>query len=837
MNKLLSVNNQGNLINEHLLLELSHEKTKYKFAQPDSFRWFRGDSLDTVHILNLLIANRYENLVTRWDMHCNEFEEFSISELRDKWIKPFFAAFGYDLQYQRSDVSAGDFTFHLSHRGWNNVSAPYIHTVLWQQDLDSKNREGKNRYSPHDSMQKFLIYSEELTWGIVTNGKKLRLLRDFHHETRKAYIEFDLETLFQGRNFSDFRLLWRLIHPSRFFPTPDSNESRLEQIFVESKAAGVSIGEDLKLNVRVAIEELANGFLYATPGLTDELVDDPTKCAEFHHQLLRVIYRILFLLYAEQRNLMPIRSSMYFKEYSISALREKIESGMILEDDYTDLWEGLQVTFEMVHKGVHDMGIPNYNGLLFDPDEIDWLARCTCKNSQLLSAIRYMTTMEKGGLLQRISYVELDVDEIGSIYESLLDYIPRVSSRLEIFEDEMLVAGKHKKIEREISSRKFFLDPRGTNKKSSGSYYTNPRLVNALIESALKPVMEQRLSDAGIGSNAQIDALLSIDVCDPAAGSGAFLIAATEFLGEQLAKLRTQDDYPSEREIRHARRDVLRHCIYGVDMNPLAVEICKISLWLISATDDLPLNFLDHHIKCGNSLIGANPELIKDGIPPDAFNPIIGDDKKLCNQRKKLERSVLKDMESGQLYGSFLPKKENLVFSQKTNFADEYTKNTTDEIYQLKATYYDSQKDENYRSKKFIADYWTAAFFWRHADLANGQSPSQRSASDDFPNNLTLLELIKGNRSAVSVEMVEKINELSKTYKFFHWYLEFPDIFEKDGFDCMLGNPPWEQIQIEEQEYFSFIDPVIAKIKKASERKERIKELAIKFPELYNNFR
>jgi len=406
MNKLLSVNNQGNLINEHLLLELSDEKTKYKFAQPDSFRWFGDDYQDTPHVHSLVLNSRYEDLVARWDMYFNEFEEYSISDLRDKWIKPFFAAFGYDLQYQRGDVHSADFTFYLSHRGWDQETAPYIHSVGWDQDLDAKTKDGRNKYSPHDTMQRFLISSKEHTWGIVTNGKKLRLLRDFHHETRKAFIEFDLETLFQGRNFSDFRLLWRLIHPSRFFPTPDSNESRLEQMFVESKAAGVSIGEDLKLNVRVAIEELANGFLYSTPGLTDQLMDDPIKCAEFHHQLLRVIYRILFLLYAEQRNLMPIRSSLYFKEYSISALREKIESGMILEDDFTDLWEGLKVTFEMVHQGVDDMGIPNYNGLLFDTKEIEWLAQCSCKNSQLLTAIRYMTTMEKGGLLQRISYVE-----------------------------------------------------------------------------------------------------------------------------------------------------------------------------------------------------------------------------------------------------------------------------------------------------------------------------------------------------------------------------------------------------------------------------------------------
>ncbi|MBC8383858.1 MAG: N-6 DNA methylase, partial [Candidatus Cloacimonetes bacterium] len=860
MNKLLSVNNQGNLINEHLLLELSNEKTKYKFAQPDSFRWFGDDALDTPHILNLIIANRYEDLVARWDMYFNDFEKYSISELRERWIKPFFAAFSYDLQFQRGDVHSGDFTFYLSHRGWDQESAPYIHSVQWDQYLDAKTSDGRNTYSPHDTMQRFLISSKEHTWGIVTNGKKLRLLRDFHHETRKAYIEFDLETLFQGRNFSDFRLLWRLIHPSRFFPTPDSNESRLEQMFVESKAAGVSIGEDLKLNVRIAIEELANGFLYSTHGLTDKLVDDPTKCAEFHHQLLRVIYRILFLLYAEQRNLMPIRSSLYFKEYSISAIREKIESGMILEDDFTDLWEGLKVTFEMVRQGVDTMGIPNYNGLLFDPGEIEWLASCTCKNSQLLTAIRYMTTMEKGGLLQRISYVELDVDEIGAIYESLLDYIPRVSSQLEIFEDVMLIDGKHKNTTREIASRTFFLDPRGTNRKSSGTYYTNPGLVNALIESALKPVMEQRLAGAEKDKESQINALLSLDVCDPAAGSGAFLIASTEFLGEKLAVLQTQDEYPSDKAIRHARRDVLRHCIYGVDLNPLAVELCKVSLWLISATDDLPLNFLDHHIKCGNSLIGTTPELIKKGIPPDAFNPVIGDEKHVCTERKKQARNDVKDLKSGQLYGMFMPKSENLIFTQKTDFAEEYSENTTDEINELIQDYQHSQRDESFTYKKFIADYWTAAFFWQHKDLAKSplergvpndfgtgcvrpsqwlekqddSSPPQRSEKE-YPNNHILFDLMKGNREAVSPEIASEVKELAGNYKFFHWYLEFPQVFEKGGFDCMLGNPPWDNVQPEEKQFFATYDPEIAEMS-GNNRKKAIESLIESNSDLYEKW-
>jgi len=383
----------------------------------------------------------------------------------------------------------------------------------------------------------------------------------------------------------------------------------------------------------------------------------------------------------------------------------------------------------------------------------------------------------------------------------------------------MLIDGRHKNTQREIASRKFFLDPRGTNRKSSGTYYTNPGLVNALIESALKPVMEQRLSDAGKDKESQIDALLSLDVCDPAAGSGAFLIAATEFLGDQLARIRIEDDYPSEKDIRHARRDVLRHCIYGVDMNPLAVELCKVSLWLISATDDLPLNFLDHHIKCGNSLIGTNPELIKKGIPPDAYKNIIGDDKRLCAERKKQAHADIKDLNSGQLFGSFSPRKDLLIYEEKTDYADEYSEDTTQDINELITTYTHSRQDDEFLQKKLIADYWTAAFFWQH------------DSEIEYPNNHILFELLKGNQSAVSQSVTEEVEELAKYYKFFHWYLEFPKVFEKGGFDCLLGNPPWDNVQPEEKQFFAIYDSDIAKLS-GSTRKKAIEKLAEANPEL-----
>lgn len=827
MNQLSSVEISGNLLSESIIQTLADGNTKHRYAKPDSFRWYKYDVVDTSAVHNFRINNAYEQLIARWDLYANQFRDMPIGELRDKWIKYFFQQLGYELKYLHSAQEAGELKFVLSHRGWDHDIAPVIHTVLYQQDLDKKTIDGAEKYSPHDNLQRYLINKKEEKWGIVTNGRELRILRDFFHETRKAYIKFDLEMIFEGRSFQDFRLLWRLIHPSRFLPSKDDEQPLLEHLFEESQAAGVAIGEDLRYNVRIAIETLANGFLHSTPELTNLFLEDHGSCKQFHHELLRVVYRVIFLLYAEQRNLMPGASSLYFQEYSISALRKRVESGVIPDDDFTDLWEGLKITFDMVFKGVPELGIPNYNGLLFHPDEIKTLNQYKCQNKALLEAIQYLTTFDKGGILHRISYIELGVDELGSIYESLLDYIPRISDKIEVFEDTVREKGKHKKKDREIAPRTFFLDPRGTSRKTSGSYYTNPQLVNALIDSALKPVLEQKLREAEQNQQSKVDALLSLKVCDPACGSGAFLIAATEFLGLELAKIQTDDNYPSDSAIRHGRRQVLRHCIYGVDINPLSAELAKVSLWLTAATDDQPLNFLDHHIKCGNSLVGATPELIQKGIPVEAYNPVTGDDKTICSERKRIHREYIKQKDKNRLQYSLQYKRystDSFVIHEP-DLAEHFKENSSEEIDQLKQEYESYRQKDEFKWKKLVADFWTAAFFWQH-DNPNKPYPARHVLDALIDNEYTIL----------NPDLERQINRLSQEYKFFHWHLEFPEVFEKDGFDCVLGNPPWERIKLQEQEFFATQSSEVENADNAAERKRLISHLNIKNPALYQEY-
>ncbi len=432
-------------------------------------------------------------------------------------------------------------------------------------------------------------------------------------------------------------------------------------------------------------------------------------------------------------------------------------------------------------------------------------------------------------MLQRISYADLNVEEIGGIYESLLDFAPRVTAGAESVDG------------RDIPPHTFFLDPRGTARKTTGSYYTHPSLVNALIESALMPVLEDRVkttvgtngytaSPKGEGLSLNLEALtseqkdaaenaiLSLKVCDPAMGSGHFLIAANNALALRLAQIRSGDDYPAERELRRARRDVLAHCIYGVDLNPMAVELCKVSLWINAAVDDAPLSFLDHHLKCGNSLIGATPELLKNGIPDNAFKPVTGDDKKVAaaiRKRNKKERS-------GQLSLWQMTVIETLADLSQWR---ELNQLAEDAPQLAESRYRQYQADPAYRNARLVADLWTAAFFW---PLMTHSTGSGQADPDDYIPTEEVFRQAQADPNLLPGKLVDRVAELAQHHNFFHWHLEFLDVFGEKGeggFDVVLGNPPWERIKLQEKEFFATRDLEIVNARTAAIRRKLIAKL------------
>lgn len=804
----------GGLLSLQFIKRLRQENSREKWAQPETFS-MPGESPLTPSELDRKITDAWKRLLDRWLTVGTSIEKYDVATARKKWIIPVLETLDYNPHYLKKDIGVsvkkGE-KIHLSHRGGDWDHAPVIHTVAPSQNLDEKATDGRGVKSPHDSLQILLNESKEDQWGIVTNGLELRLLRDYYHTYTKGYVGFNLNEIFEGKAFSDFLAMYRLTHPSRFIPDEDGM-SPLEHFYEISFAAGEKIGDELRENVKKAIQVLGNGFL--TRELIQKMIKDPEECKEYYREILHVIYRIMFLMFAEQRGMLPARNSLYSEAYSITSLREKA-SRILRRDKHKDIWKGLLVTFKIIRNGVEDaqskLTTFGYNGSLFDETGIQRLESLDCENEAVLKAIRYLTYFEGEGFQQRISYVDLGVEEIGSIYESLLDYMPRV-----LPEDIAIDGELH-------PANTFFLDPRGAARKSTGSYYTHPGLIHELIQSALKPVLEDRLE----GKKSVMDmerALLSIRICDPACGSGAFLIAATNFLGKELARIRTDTEYPPDKEERKARRDVLQHCIYGVDLNPMAIELAKVSLWINACVKDMPLNFLDHHIKWGNSLIGTTPELLRKGIPDDAFVPVTGDNgehaKRIVevNKRQRGDRTLEERVRI---------EKERRKYEIEYGKLNDFEERKPEDVESKKKKYDSIKHSPELLRRKMIADTWTAAFFWP-LNSENPRPPTEgilRAMNQDEENQV------------VDERILEMIKELESNNEFFHWYLEFPDIFSgvNPGFDCILGNPPWDKLKIMEREWFSGRDDEIANCGNKQKRTRLISLLGERNPELYRRF-
>jgi len=906
------ITTSGGLISAAFIENVRQPGSRQRGVEPESFALPWAEPPRSAATLEERIATAWELLLERWDAIRNDLPALDVSQARSRWLLPLFEALDFRPVYLRGDTildEAGKLRFPLSHRGWDGEGTPVLHTVVPSQDLDGRMVAGRGVKvkSPHDILQAFLNTSPADRWAILTNGILLRLLRDYHHTFTKGYVQFDLESVFETRNYGDFRALYRMCHASRFVPPPPLPDGErgpggegvmpLEQFYKDSIATGVKVGEDLRGQVRQAIETLGNGFLDGElirllagdvkresvkredvkreESITDHVsrFTPSSLLQQYYAEILHVVYRILFLLFAEQRGMLPGRNSLYATSYSIAALRARAEGDLPAEDDFTDLWEGLKVTFRMVREGVPELGIFGYDGVLFAEDQTPLLDGLpsplpglgegpgvrAIRNSDLLHAIRALTLVEREGVLQRISYADLGVEELGSIYESLLDFTPRVTAGPEM-------AGS-----REIPANTFFLDPRGSERKTTGSYYTHPSLVNELIKSALLPVARERLAAAGLpvieeaaigeataglltdyaGLSAKQRAageqtLLSIKLCDPAAGSGHFLVKANNALGAELARIRSGDEYPTEAEVQAAKRDVLAHCIYAVDLNPMAVELCKVSLWINASVQDRPLSFLDHHIKCGNSLIGATPELMAKGVPYEAFGPgITGNERAVANRFRAQSHQEQQEFERGGGYQPALFRVR--VYEPTGEVREEYQYMSAlaeDRPHTARERYAAYLATGDYRRQKLEADCWSAAFFWpltENTAWAPTYGEFQR-LRDEGP-------------EALPPEALKQIEVLAEQYRFFHWHLEFPDVFgttddgrpptgaehppsvggrpSAAGFDVVLGNPPWERIKLQEKEFFAEREHAIAEARTAAERAKLIRALPQANPALH----
>jgi hypothetical protein len=791
----------GGLISPAILADALSDAPRRGEFQPSKFGWSGHDPEPPAQFAETLEAT-FQLACEHYDGIAKSLDTLSLSELREKWLRQVLRLLDFKETYQPKLKSQdGRESFDINFLGWEGQGAPPIHLV--KGDLNEA--PGRGGKSPHEELQHYLNNSPA-TWGLVANGRQLRLLRDFHHVFTKAFVGFDLDAIFETRDFAAFRALFRFCHRSRFELAADRAKTPLESLFESSQAEGIQIGRQLQPQVRGAIEALAEGLF--SPQLR-QMLDDPKAARALYHELLLVIYRILFLLFAEQRRMLPAEG-LYAETYSVAALA-RLGERKTVEPHRCDLWEGLKVTFKVLSQGAPDIGVFPFNGQLFDLKRTPHLMAQSCENKFLLKAIEKLTHVRVENFQQRVNYAELGVEELGSVYETLLSFTLRLAHAPTEAEGFIVPTGA------------VYLASLSTERKDLGAHYTRPALVDFLLSVSLDKLIAERLAAAGNDKQARIHALLDIRVCDSACGSGAILVGAIDRLALALATVCADGDKPTEAALQEARRDVLAHCIYGVDKDAFAVELCKVALWIHCTVPNLPLSFLDHRIQHGDSLVGWPLLNVPSIIPRDAYSVPgnIGKDDEARRLRAFLQSASQTNALAIQGQGELgqLPPKPDIRTDFPAVMAEE--ERIPGDVEKKDAAFKGYMQSEAYRRFKAAADLWTAAFFWSNEVGASAPTTEhyRRALSGDF--------------DAAQVEAAE---DLLDELPAFHWPLRFPEIAARGGFDCFVGNPPWEQFENREQEWFEASAPAVAALAGA-ERKAAIERLPNDSPDLWRRWR
>jgi hypothetical protein len=690
-------------------------------------------------------------------------DQYGTTRTRMTWVMPFLSLLGYEIE-SSSSIEVASKSYAISHRVVGRVCP--VHIVGFTEDLD-KRRDG-TKASPHSLVQEYINVSDTL-YALVTNGLTLRLLRDSSRLIKLSYLEFNLERMFEEELFPDFALLFRILHVSRWPRKADeAPDCLLEKYHQDSLENGSRIRERLSGAVKEAIQGWADGFLAhpANGGFREALTAGHLSPRELYDALLTLVYRILFLLVIEERDLTHSEGSdtslkkLYRDYYSLMALRARCRNVRTEEARFVDLWAMLVDTFGLYEDGEQalKLGLKPLAGDLFSAEAFDLLRGLSLDNSSFAAGIKLLDSYddEKRGVPVRVNYAALNVEEFGSIYEGLLEFEASVD---------------------EAGDGLHFSFAQGDERGKTGSHYTPEELVQPLIEHALEPLIEECLKAPDAEAR-----LLSLKICDDACGSGHILLNAARRVALELARLRTKADNPDPASYRGALREVIESCIYGVDANPQAVRLCKVALWLESHNPGASLGFLDHHIKCGDSLVGlTKPSKLLEGIAEEAFATRDGDDKEYASQLRSKHKEERKTEMTMQIMTDWRTQVENSLKTviETISAVSAMPDATPAESALKKQTYLHITTGEAWLHLKALADVQLAPFFIaKRPDNAIATESLYR----DFLNGRDDLE---GHPAADAAHIV------AGGRRFFHWFLEFAEVLQAGGFDCFLGNPPF----------------------------------------------
>lgn len=837
--------------------------------------------------------------------------------------------------------------------------------------------DGTRRRSAFGLAQEYLNAADGAMWGLASDGLTLRIVRDNASLTRPAWIEADLQRLFTEERYADFAALWLLAHETRFGRADQPvGECALETWRSAGREEGTRAREHLRRGVEDALIALGQGFL-AHPdnqALRAALQSGALSTKDYFNQLLRLVYRLIFLLTVEERGVLhppraangqsPVASgnaettrylplATYQEGYSLRRLRERSVKRSA-HDRFADLWEATKIVFRGVEGGEPRLGLPALGGI-FAKAQCPALDAAKLENRALLLAVFKLSWLREDAGLARVNWRDMGPEELGSVYESLLELVPQITKDGRQF--AFATGGETK----------------GNARKTTGSYYTPDSLVQVLLDSALEPVIEEVVNgqwrvasgtfeseqereqahevlsrsrgvearhddrrgclpadpqlpeggavridladppssgldsgehrrgmgpsgrqrvfplsshreresarardaspaerpsgpddggersvragraddpvEATAGAATQdsdltpariwdltplatghsllaSEALLRLAIVDPACGSGHFLLAAARRLASHVARL-SANGTPSAAEYRHALRQVVGRCIYGVDLNPMAVELCKVSLWMEAVEPGLPLTFLNSHIQHGNALLGTTPELMAKGIPDAAWEPIEGDDKKTASALKKRNKKAAEGQRSLDTLWSKPSDAEAQAVARAVAELEAASDANPEALAKKESQWDGILGSAEYRHQKLVADAWCAAFVW----------PKQLGELAEVAPTNELWRQLRDGQGQPPALTTKTVGELAEQYRFFHWNLQFPQVFAKGGFDVVLGNPPWDEVQFEETAWFAAYDSDIASAQNAAERTALIASLEFTNPTLFAEYR
>lgn len=762
--------------------------------------------LDPGERLNERITRAWTRLTSAWRAFDDARQKLPPGDAggaltRDRWLQILFDELGYGRLVQKPAIQIEDKQYPIFSQ-WLNTP---IHFVGAGISLDQRTAgvRGAAGQSPHSLVQELLNRSPDRLWGIVSNGLILRVLRDNVSLTRQAYLQFDLEAMLSGEVYSDFALLWLICHESRV-EAPRPEECWLERWSRTAAETGTRALDALRQGVEEAIERLGAGFLAhpANRRLHEQLADGQLDPLDYYRILLRLVYRLLFLFVAEDRDALldptadNLSKDRYTAHYSTAHLRElasKRRGGR-----HHDRYEQLKLVMGALHDhGQPSLALPPLGSYLWDPAAIGPLTDAMLANEDLFAAVRSLATVDHDHIRRAVDFRNLGAEELGSVYESLLELHPTINR----------------------ATRDFRLDAvTGSERKTTGSYYTPTSLISSLLDTALEPVLDE----AARKPNAE-EAILSLAVVDPACGSGHFLIAAANRIAKRLAAIRSDDPEPSPGETRAALRDVVGRCVHAVDVNPMAVELCKVSLWMEALEPGRPLSFLDHKVVLGNSLLGTTPELIAAGIPAEAFKPILGDDKKVVGELRKHNDRQLAGQLSFDITGDRVDADTHAIAAQAAALA-EVDDNSLAGVREQQHRFQHLLDSPERRRAQLAGDTWCTAFV-------------ARKDADSVPITQDMLRrVLSGGQRSVTTDELAVVTAARADYSFLHWHVAFAAIWERGGFDIVLGNPPWERVKLQEKEFFAARSPAIANAPNKAARDRLIKSLADNGPALYEAF-